>query len=292
MAKSRGGDDGPKISMRVEKGKLVPLSQHDFELLDSWREGAIVNVSPVLASTRVTERRYFAMLSKLIKTAETPWRTTLEAHEAIKLATGFVEPVMKKGQWATESRHISTFTDAELEEYFELFCGIVQQRFGIDPQTLRKEAPDIGIHESSDVGLRPGVDDGPDASPIPVGVGEPSPSALAPATEDEPEADEDTPVPSSARGPLNTEDMAWLKKVARMLVGAVAPGGDVSVLDRQWAAILRYETPKAISQDARAIARKILAHCDASMTVDGKFDKAWIANMAGCRPEDLRAEAR
>jgi hypothetical protein len=299
MAVSRGKvSDGPKISMVVEKGRLVPASAFDFELLNAWREGAIVNVSPVLAQNRPLERRYFAMLSKLIKVAETPWTNTEAAHEAIKLATGFVEPYQRKnGEWAADARHISTFTDTELQEFFELFCGIVRRRFEIDPDTLRKEAPDTGSlpsRSSEASSATAGTDDGPGVDPIPVDAGEPFSSAPPALVEDEPEAGDVSPS-SPADGPLTKEDMAWLKTAARMLVAATAVGGGVSevtVLDRQWAAILRYNTARSVTPQARAIALRIHEYCDAAVVGGGPFERDWIANMAGCKVEDLRPEAR
>lgn len=273
MAQSRNGSDGPKISMRVERGRLVPVSQHDFELLDSWREGAIVNVSPVLAQSRPLERRYFAMLSKLLKVTDTPWTNTLDAHESIKLATGFVDPYRKKnGEWSAHARHISTFTDTELSEFFELFCGIVRERFHIDPETLRKEAADIGIQESSgSASPSDPSDDGPGAGTIPAGVGEP------------------------AKDGLTREDMDWLKMTARMLTCATVPGGgeiEVQLLDRQKRAIVKELTPGTISAEARALAMKIFRYCENAVMFDGPFDKPVIANLAGCKVEDLRPEAR
>jgi len=299
MARSRAKkvDDGPKISMKVENHRLVPISAFDQEMLDAWREGAIVNVSPVLAEIRPLEKRYWAMLTKLLKVAHTPWSNTKTAHQTLKEATGFIDPFQKEdGSWDHDERHLASFTDSELNEYFELFCGIVRKRFGIDPETLRKEAPDIGFHQSSEASsATAGTDDGPGVDPIPVDAGEPFSSAPPALVEDEPEADDVSVMSSSADGPLTNEDMAWLKTAARMLVAATAVGGGVSevtILDRQWAAILRYNTARSVTPQARAIALRIHEYCDSAVVGGGPFERDWIANMAGCKVEDLRPEAR
>ena len=168
-------DDSPPIAMRLEKGRLVPVSQYDLELLNDWHDGAELNVEVTRIKVRPAERKYFAMLSTLLKEADTPWSNTDTAHEAIKLAAGFVTPYKKKnGQWGAHPRHIGSFTDTELSEFIVIFEGIVQARFGIDPAVLAKEAPDIGTESSSGSAVNSvEPDDGPGAHPIPVGVGRP-----------------------------------------------------------------------------------------------------------------------
>ena len=170
MAKTRAkSDDSPTITVRLEKGRLAPVSAYDQELLAQWHEGAELNVDVTRVKVRPLEKRYRAMLGQLIKTADTPWSNALTAHEALKLATGFITPSKRKsGLWKPLSRHISSFTDAELSEFYELFCGIVQERFGITPEELAREAPDT---ESSGSPSNSVANGGPGADPIPVGAG-------------------------------------------------------------------------------------------------------------------------
>ena len=168
-------NDSPTIAMKIERGRLVPVSQFDQELLSQWHEGAELNIEVRRVRQRPLERRYFAMLNTLLKEADTGWSNTETAHEALKLAAGFVEPYKRRnGTWSSHPRSLTTFTDTELSEFVAIFEGIVLRRFGIDPETLAKEAPDTGT-ESSSGSAAPAVepDDGPGAHPIPVGVGEP-----------------------------------------------------------------------------------------------------------------------
>ena len=302
MAVSRGkADDGPTITMRLERDHLVPVSAYDLELLGRWREGAVLNVDPVLAEVRTMEKRYFAMLTRLLKAAETPWSNVPAAHEAIKTAAGFVDPYKKKnGVWGYHPRSITTFTDRELNEFFEIFCGIVRERFGIDPETLHKEAADTGT-ESSGAPSNGAVDDGPGAGPIPVGVGVPdSPSSAGPLA-DGPEAGGEVDSPraaSSAEGPHQAAKLTnseWLKQAARMLVSATAQGGGVQeakIIDRQVQAIKQNLTPRSISPNAKSIAQSIYRLCLDSCLNNEPLDKQSIADMAGCTVDDLRPEAR
>jgi hypothetical protein len=305
MAKSRAKSrEQQTIAVRVERGHLVPASPYDLELLSQWRDGAILNIEVTLAQTRPKERQYFAMLTKLLKAAETPWSNVLTAHEELKKATGFITPIMKNGTWKAEPRHIATFTDREMEDYYELFCGIVQTRFGIDPDTLRKEAPNT--ESSGAEASRTAADDAPDADPIPAGVGVPNSeedsenesSSNDPSADGEPEAGDGIgsiprdPLP--ARGGLSTDDLDWLKVAARMLVAATAQGGGVEesrIIDRQVMGIKTLTGP-TISPKAKAIAQQIYKHCIEACLDSAMLNKAWIAAMAGCKVSDLRPEAR
>jgi hypothetical protein len=279
--------DAPLIAMRVEQGRLVPASAFDLELLNDWHEGAVVNVEVTRTAVRPAEKSYFAALSKLIKLADTPWTNTQEAHDALKKATGFV--TFGKNYKPLE-RRISSFDDAELDEFIELFYGIASERFGIDAETLSKEAS-----ESS--GPRPpaGADDAPSPSLIPAGAGVPEiPSEIIePMEGGVPEAgggDETTPrSPSSADG-LSTEDWDWLKTTARMLVAAV--GDDPDILNRQRNAIKLHHTHPDISSGARDKAADIYHHCLAACKGEQTLDLNWIADIANCKLSDLRPEAR
>jgi hypothetical protein len=282
-------DDGPTITVRIEKGRLVPVTAFDQELIGQWHDGAEINVNAVRVKVRSKEKQYFAMLSKLLKEADTPWSNTLTAHEALKLAAGFVEPYKKKnGTWGSHPRSIATFTDGELAEYFEIFCGIVEQRFGIDPATLQKEASQSsGAYEDS------ATDDGPGADPIPVGVGEPNSEGTSSGSEAD-DTLEPTPRDGlSANDPSFTAvESDWLKMTARMLVAATLPGGETDIVDLQVKTIKARFTPPAISQEAKDVAQTIYQHCRAVTKGGMELDKEWIAETAGCTLDDLRPEAR
>jgi hypothetical protein len=290
-------DDSPTITMRIEKGRLVPVSAYDLELVNQWHEGAEVNVDVVRVKVRPAEKAYFAMLSHLIKTADTPWSNTETAHEAIKLAAGFTDPYKKKnGEWGAHPRHIATFTDRELSEFVTIFEGIVQERFGIDPGTLKREAPNSRFVSSGAVG-DDAADDAPSARPIPVGAGVPIPPGARPSA-GVPEAGggvEAIPrdVSPPARGPILSQDeWHWVRQTARMLVAATEPGGDVGILNRQAQGIKDNHTPPSITPEAKDVGNLIYRHCLAVCRGNRPIDLKWIAGQAHCTLADLRPEAR
>jgi hypothetical protein len=280
--------DGPTIAVRIERGTLVPASAYDLELLDQWREGAVLNIEAVRAEVPPLERKYFAELSHLLKAAETGWSNTDTAHEALKKATGFVTPIKRKGGWDSLSRHIASFTDRELSEFYELFLGIAQRRFGIDPSELQREAPNSEYLSSGADAYATAADDGPSVGTIPPDAGEPSsgddPSPDEPAAGGDLSTPRDTP-PANGITQLTDEDMFWLKQCARLL--CAASGDDPEVLENQRRMIKQYWTPATISAQARAIAKQIYDRCKT-----GNPSKIEIATLAGCRLEDLRPEAR
>jgi hypothetical protein len=245
------------IAVRIEKGHLVPVATYDLELLSQWREGAILAIQPMLTEVRPEAKRYFAMLSELLKEAETPWKDSNEAHKAIKEATGFVEVyTTKKGDMRSRERHIASFTDRELDRFIVAFRKYALRKFGVEFPPSSGSLPPVA-HP-------PSADDGPAASPIPAGGG------------------------------FSEADMAWLKMVARMLVSATEPDGsdeDFEILRKQKIAV-KGLTSSEISTAARAIAEKIYQHCVAACNGKEELNGELVATLAGCRVQDLRPEAR
>jgi hypothetical protein len=290
-------DDSPTITMRVERGKLVPVSAYDLELVNQWHEGAEVNVDAVRVKVRPAEKAYFAMLSYLIKTADTPWSNTETAHDALKLAAGFAEPYRKKnGEWGAHPRHIATFTDTELSEYIAIFEGIVSERFGIAPHTLRREAPDTGFVSSGAAGDG-AADDAPSARPIPVGAGVQIPPGANSAGVPEAGGGAIDAIPRDvsppARGgvPLSRQEWDWVRQTARMLVAATEPGSS-TILNNQARGIKDNLTPSTITPEAKDVGNLIYRHCLAVCKGNRPLDLKWIASVARCTLDDLRPEAR
>jgi hypothetical protein len=250
------------MAVRVENGHLVPVAQYDAELLSRWREGAILAIKPLLTGFRPEVTHYFAMLSELLKEAETPWQSTGEAHKAIKQATGFVDVYeTKKGEPRFRERHLASFTDKEVDRFVVAFRRYALKKFGVEFPASSGSVP---LTPSP-----PSADDGPAASPIPAGGGEPNRQ-------------------------YTENDMAWLKMAARMLVSATEPDGsdeDFETLRRQKIAI-KGLTSGEISTAARAIAEKIYQHCVEACNGKAELNGPLIATLAGCRVEDLRPEAR
>jgi hypothetical protein len=210
----------------------------------------------------------------------------------MKMAAGFVTPFKKKdGTWGAHPRSLATFDDAELNEFFAIFEGVVQRRFGIDPETLRKEAPDTG--SSNAVTPVPELDGSPDVSTSGVGVEE-SPTPPNPGEGDAGAGDggaELTPQILSSSARLSNADLQWLKAASRMLVSASSPGGDVDILLRQASAI-KGEIPALVTRRARDLLNQVFKHCLHVTRDSAPFDKKLVATVAGCEVSDLRSSAR
>lgn len=135
----------PPLKMKVERGRLVPATQYDSERLDSYRVGSTVNVRFTADRVRPLERKYRAILGKVVKECETPWSNAEAAHQAIKLACGIVNYGKTAGndffQWP---RSLVDLDDKEMEEFFESAMGVIQDITGIDPETLKRESANVG----------------------------------------------------------------------------------------------------------------------------------------------------
>jgi hypothetical protein len=280
--------DQPTLTLKVEAGHLVPATPFDLELLDqNWTDGAVLNVEVKRTIERPTEKKYFAQLTALLRDYDTPWTDVLAAHEAIKKKLGFVTPIQRaNGQWASQSRRLSSFSDKELERFHGKFTDMVARDYGVDVLSLRSsntESESSGAVEAAATTADAVDDDGPGTEAIPLGAGEPSGP-----THPGPEADGSTKTPRgepSAKGDLPQADLDWLKQTARMLYCAV--GDDPEIIERQWAAIQKHLTPPQVTKRAFEIGQRIYLMC-----WQGEPNPTMIAALAGCEVQDLRPGAR
>jgi hypothetical protein len=135
----------PPFKMKVEDGRLVPATAYDQERLDSFRRGSTVSVRLTADRMRPLERKYRAVIGRVVKTCETPWSNAESAHQALKLACGYVNySKTVGGSFMHWPRSISDFDDAELQDYYEQVLALLQKMTGVDPETLQREAPDAG----------------------------------------------------------------------------------------------------------------------------------------------------
>lgn len=138
----------PPLKMKVERGRLVPATQFDAERLDSYRVGSTVNVRFTADRMRPLERKYRAILDKVIKECQTPWTNAEAAHQAIKLACGIVNVGKTAGgQYMLWPRSLVALNDKEMEEYFNDAMVLIEKITGIDPETLKRETS----HVSDDI---------------------------------------------------------------------------------------------------------------------------------------------
>lgn len=178
MAKS----DAPALRLIVERGpRLVPASEFDAERLDAYAYGRIIRMVPVDEADRKDIRRWWAILNRVVKDGNVPWRTATQASEAIKLALGIVNYGKTiDGKYFQTPRSLKELDDAELAQAVEAMIELVHRMTGIDPVQWDREAADVGRD----------IEDKPEDAPPPAS-GNGSGGALLPTAAAAESADED-----------------------------------------------------------------------------------------------------
>jgi hypothetical protein len=146
-----GKHEFPPFRMVVERGRLVPATPADAERLDTWRNGSQVNVTFVRNGGRVMERKCWAILNRAVKECKTPWKTSAEASEAVKLSIGVVNLTKTVGgDFLTYPKSLTELSDPELDEAVDLMIDVIHHVTGVDPSEWRKQVAHIAEQESSD----------------------------------------------------------------------------------------------------------------------------------------------
>jgi hypothetical protein len=272
--------DFPALRMVVDGGRLTPATPFDAERLNSYRRGTVVFCKFTEERDRVLVRKWFAVLGLVIKQCDTPWKNKEEAHEAIKLALGIVNlSKTVSGQWMQYPKSLTELADPELQEALEQMIELLSRMTGVDVETLRKEAADVGREieqPNSDEQSPPSSDTVEDVSPSSTAAGE--------------KAD---PPPSSPAATLS--DAHWLNIAARMLWAATHVTGDtdtdLQVLNNQRLAVGDLDANP--SQPAKDKAGSIYRQCKAVVMseVERPIALKFIANMAGMEKKDLEVSA-
>ena len=168
------------FKMVVERGRLVPATQHDAERLDTWQSGSKVNVTFVRDGGRVMERKWWAILGRAVKECRTPWKTSSEASEAIKLAIGVVNLTKTVGgDFLAYPKSLTELSDPELDDAVQQMIDVIYSVTGVDPEEWKKQVAHIRDDEPSSVA--PTDETGSDADA-------PSPSVAADLTAQQGEA--------------------------------------------------------------------------------------------------------
>jgi len=137
--------DFPALRMVVENGRLVPATPFDQKRINSYRRGAIVMCKLNEEKDRVLVRKWFAIITLVVKQCQTPWKTKEDASEAIKLALGIVN--LSKtvgGNFMQYPKSLTELDDPEMTEALEQMIELLSHMTGVDVETLNKEAADVG----------------------------------------------------------------------------------------------------------------------------------------------------
>lgn len=165
-----GKHEAPAYRMRIERGKLVPLTAFDAERLNSYQNGSELRVAISQKKNDKLLRKYWAVLGKVVSDCPTPWKNKDQASEALKLALGIVDYGKTVGdKFFQYPKSLSELDEPEFRAYYEESMGLLHRITGVDPEQLGAEIPDVGEdHEQNTEtsALAPSVDAGSDIDAI------------------------------------------------------------------------------------------------------------------------------
>lgn len=165
-----GKHDMPSLQMVVQGGHLVPSGPYEQEVISTYQQGAVLTVDMHQKRTLPLLKKYWAVLRDVVANCKTPWNSTEEASDALKLALG-VTDIGKtvSGQWFIRAGSISfnSMDQAEFKDFFDKAMAVLAEVTGIDPDALSSRYRHLAEHEPSGA-IPPSSDvQGSDGSPSP-----------------------------------------------------------------------------------------------------------------------------
>ena len=278
------------IRMRVEGMRLVPASAFDQEALSAYQNGAIIQVSFWQGRNPDLLRKFWAILSKVVETCNTPWEDKEEAADALKLALGITDVGSTvNGQMFVRPGSIAfnALDEARFRKFFEDSMAILCRITGVDVEELGREAADTGPDHDPETGE---ITDNTNSDDTPSTASSSDDAGMTPVHE----AGADDVPASDAPASNLSRDQKWLLNTTRMLWGATKAGGDPEVFKNQrLAAMDQFPKPddcdKRISEKANSVSR----HC--REIIDGSLDPedglAVIAGIVGVDQDDILRQA-
>lgn len=287
----------PPLKMKVERGRLIPATAYDAERLDSYRVGSTVSVRFTADRMRPLERKYRAILGKVIKECKTPWSNAEAAHQALKLACGYVNVGRTmSGEFMQWPRSLVDFDDKEMEDYFESVLGLLHRMTGVDPETLRNETADVADDEPHDPEtgeLSPNNDSGAAPSPAAPDEG----GTLQP---DEPHSSEvppnepaGSPLSAPAGSAIPEKEIDVLRRFAKSTLALAAkPDTSGEVMTKVVNRWINIDLVNVQSEAGRAAVKSIHGSVKAIMKGDASYEAAveFHSEGLGCEPSSLMTE--
>jgi hypothetical protein len=132
--------DFPSLQMIVEKGRLVPASQLDAELIDDYPNGTELSVDVQQKRSLKLLRKYWWVLGDLVENAPTPWHDKVEASDALKLASGICDVGKDAdGKWYRRpgSIALAAMDEQRFRRYYDLSISVLARVTGVSPDELR-----------------------------------------------------------------------------------------------------------------------------------------------------------
>lgn len=186
--------EAPAFRMIVQDGHLVPAAAWDQERLSTYRNRSTVNVHITQEKNRKLERKYWAILHRVVAQCPVRQRTAEDLHKAIRLKLGIVDAFWTiDGRLRVEIKSTSTMEDPEYSAFYEEAMALLQEITGVNPETLSAESADVGDDEDQETSEAPPASgEGSDGTQAPrptPAVAADEPADAADQEAGEPEAD-------------------------------------------------------------------------------------------------------
>ena len=217
MAKAKKQADSPPLRMKVEGGRLAPVTPYDAERLDTYRKGSEVNVYITQDRADKLTRKYWAILGLVVKQCNVKHKTSTALHDALKWELGYVEAWWTlDGKLKARPVSITDMDAPEFEEFYRLAMDRLYEATGVDPLTLRKEAADVG-EDPAAIEAEPEENENPPAPPEDAVE---RPTSEMQAETPGPEDGGVTGGDSAATNPAPIDAAEWLTGFAKAVVAA------------------------------------------------------------------------
>jgi hypothetical protein len=294
--------------MRVERGRLVPSGQYDAERLDSYRIGSTVMVRFTADRIRPLERKYRAILGKVVKECKTPWTNAEAAHQAIKLACGIVN-VSKTagGQFFQYPRSLVDLDDKEMEEYFNDAMALLERLTGVDVETLKRETAHVDADDDEIIDPQTGeitniTNPGPEQSSPAAGDDEAGYATTPSSSEPDPafpppdpgsnDGSAETNASQRQAGPSSSipeKEIIVLRRFAKDVLNMAAKpetsGELMSKVIRRWSNMELVGLSPEGKEAAKSIHSSVKAIMENSTSVESAIE--YYSEVLGCDPAEL-----
>lgn len=144
--------DMPSLQFVVDGGRLVPAGPYEAEVLATYSRGAQLTVTLHQKRSLPLLKKYWAVLRDVVENCNTPWNSTEEASDALKLALGITDiGKTVSGQWFIRPGSISfnSMDQAAFRDFFDKAMAVLARVTGIDPEELSKRYRHIPETDSS-----------------------------------------------------------------------------------------------------------------------------------------------
>lgn len=301
------------LRMKVEGLRLTPASAFDQEALSSYQNGAVLQVFLWQGRNPDLLRKFWAIISKVVETCNTPWEDKEEAADALKLALGITDVGSTvNGQMFVRPGSISfaAMDEGRFRKFFDDAMALLSRITGVDVVELGREAADTGpdhdptTGEIYDTNTNSGSPSKPDAdAPAPDSAPAEEGSVLSPAESSSPNSDATdsvgepasdsasgggtpplTPSPEAARDPETEILIRFANDILPMAADTSVSASALAAVEKEWATELS-KLSDAGKDRARAISKSMRAIANGSTSLESAVE--FFSEALGCEPAEI-----